>query len=111
MASNEGWKNLIPPKKGEVRNPKGRGKGSKSIVKILKKLLDTDSTVPGENGETLSRAELIALNLIRKAESGKLKAIDSIIDRIDGKPVVTQVNVDSEKTYEEWLNSISDEDV
>ena len=32
--------NLIPAKKGEIRNPKGRGKGARNRATIVKQWLD-----------------------------------------------------------------------
>lgn len=39
MAENKGHQNIKPPKKGEVRNPKGKPKGTLDFRKRVKKML------------------------------------------------------------------------
>lgn len=54
MANNpRNRENLIAPKKGEVRNPTGRPKGSVSRSAIAKKILSMVSVVPDKIFDTL----------------------------------------------------------
>lgn len=81
--------NIIPPKKGEVRNPNGRPKGSKNRSTIAKKWLETiqDSRNPitGEL-EQLSQEDIITLALIHKARKGDVNAYKQLMDSGYGLP-------------------------
>ena len=89
-------KNLKPFKKGQSGNPDGRPLGSKSFKVILNKVLDGVMTIQ-EAGEAknMTKREVIAMELgiialDRKAKKhDRLKAIDMIMDRLDGKPKQT----------------------
>lgn len=84
--------NLIPAKKGEVRNPKGRGKGVPDSKTRLKRLLeitqDLKNPITGEV-EGFSVAEQLDLQQIIKARRGDTKAYNAILDRFEGKPQQT----------------------
>ena len=91
-AKARGLANLIPAKKGEVRNPHGRwGKGGieNSFKGMLSKILFDKSI----NGQT--RAEMLMEVLLTKAMEGDTKAIDMIMDRYEGK-VKDTVKVESD---------------
>ena len=80
--------NIIPPVKGERRNPNGRPKGSKNRATELKKLvaLFTNIKYPGRDKAikgTYERA--INAALISKALSGDVQAIKEINDTLYGK--------------------------
>ena len=81
--------NLIPAKKGEVRNPKGRGKGvlnSKTrLLKLLELVTETKNPVTGEI-EEFTLAEQLDMQIIFKARKGDLKAYEILMDRLEGKP-------------------------
>jgi Family of unknown function (DUF5681) len=64
-------------KPGHTGNPKGRPKGS-SLQRLLKDLLEFEA-----GGK--SSGELIVEQLIKKACRGNLKAIEIVLDRIEGK--------------------------
>jgi hypothetical protein len=84
--------NMIPPKKGEIRNPNGRPKGSLNSKTILLKFLALRKTI--ENlfndgaSEEFTLMELINLKQIANAMDGDLHAYREIMDRTEGK--VTQ---------------------
>lgn len=86
MAGNND--NLIPPKKGEIRNPKGRGKGvpnSKTrMLRLLELTQDLTNPVTGIV-EGFSVMEQIDMILIQKARKGDIHAIKEILDRLEGK--------------------------
>ena len=81
--------NLIPAQKGEVRNPKGRGKGvlnSKTRLLRLLELVTTARNPVTKEEEEFSIAEQMDMQLIKKALNGDLKAYEIILDRLEGKP-------------------------
>ena len=91
--------NLKPAKVGEVRNPNGRGKGSKNFKTILKHYLQAkikmDKSSPFVNeGQEITAKDALMLKLITMGMKGNLSAIDKIVTRLDGMPE-QNVNVKS----------------
>lgn len=86
--ANSGAANLIPPVKGEIRNPNGRKKGIPNAATRYKRLLNiiTESANPvtGEM-EKYTQAELMDMQIIAKALKGDLQAYKEIMDRLEGK--------------------------
>ena len=84
--------NLIPAQKGEVRNPKGRGKGvpnSKTrLLRLLELVTKVRNPVTGED-EEFSIAEQLDMQIIAKARKGDLKAYEILLDRLEGRPKQT----------------------
>lgn len=80
--------NLIPPKKGEIRNPNGRPVGSRNRETIVNKWLeaikDTKNPITGEN-EALPIADQMVLALIGKALKGDVSAFKELMDSGYGK--------------------------
>jgi hypothetical protein len=101
-------KNLIPAKRGEVRNPKGRGKGKQNWSTILKHYMKVvpkldKGTIeffgledfPAKmKKDTKTVQHIIAARLLSKATKGDLKAIEMLLDRMEGKPTQTIASVD-----------------
>lgn len=87
--ANSGARNLIPPVKGEVRNPNGRPKGvPNSKTRYLRLLTLTEkikNPVTGEL-EEFSIIEQLDMQMIAKARKGDLQAYKEIMDRLEGKP-------------------------
>jgi len=80
--------NIIPPVKGERRNPNGRPVGSKNRKTLLKKWLELNANVlkPITNEETAGTVEdAVYLALIKKALEGDVNAIKEISDTMYGK--------------------------
>jgi hypothetical protein len=81
--------NLIPAKKGEVRNPNGKPKGvlnSKTrLLRLLELVTKVRNPVTGEE-EEFSIAEQLDMQIIAKARKGDLKAYEILLDRLEGKP-------------------------
>jgi hypothetical protein len=81
--------NLIPAKKGEVRNPNGRPKGVQNsktrLLRLLELVTKVRNPVTGEE-EDFSIAEQLDMQIIAKARKGDLKAYEIILDRLEGKP-------------------------
>lgn len=81
--------NLIPAQKGEVRNPKGRGKGVKNRATIARKWLEVldkaKNPVTGED-EEMSFEDRMTLSLIRKSLKGDTSAYKALMDSAYGAP-------------------------
>ena len=92
--------NLKPAKKGEVRNPKGRPCGALGVKAQLKRLLKELDPDKIDHGTPIAQA------LMQKAfgkgikPETQLKAIDMIMDRMDGKASqhITQENINEKPT-------------
>ena len=67
-------------KKGQSGNPNGTPKG-KRLSTILKQYIDGQSF----SDATLTAGQKLAAELIKKAESGDIRAIGEVFDRIEGK--------------------------
>lgn len=79
--------NLIPIKKGEVRNPKGWKKGIPHTKTRLKRLLEItqnlENPITGEI-EGFTVLEQMDLQQVMKARKGNLASYKEILDRIEG---------------------------
>jgi len=95
MAQNpKSLANLIPPEKGEVRNPNGRG-NSKNTKTILERFLNLEMKQKNpftQETEQMTVLELMNLKQIANALEGDLQAFKEIIDRHEGK-VLTRADV------------------
>lgn len=85
---NKGHANIVPPKKGEVRNPSGRPIGSKNTKTILERFLNLEMKQKNpftQEIEQMTVLELMNLKQIANALEGDLQAFKEIIDRYEGK--------------------------
>jgi len=85
---HQGTANLKPIKPGECRNPKGRPKGSKNLTSTLVKLLQRKMpTQDPVTKKTVNRpiSEAVIVALVGRALKGEVRAIEQIIDRVEGK--------------------------
>ena len=78
--------NLIPFKKGEVSNPKGRPPKNICITTLVKEMLL--ELAPGTENNPKTYAELIARAILQESVKGNIQALRELLDRIEGK--VTQ---------------------
>lgn len=86
MAVNEkSLKNLIPAKKGEVRNPNGAPKKLPEIDALM-------AIVMGEDKDGITAAEAILKALRSKAAKGDIRAAEVLLDRAYGKAKQTLEN-------------------
>jgi hypothetical protein len=80
---------LIPPKKGEIRNPKGKPKGTLNRSTLLKKWLavniQTASLEDKTKKITTSCFDAIEMTIIKKALAGDVQAYKEIKDTLYGK--------------------------
>lgn len=121
--------NLIPAKKGEVRNPNGR---PKKIETILKDVFLAEYNTKLTNGQaqdiikgllTKSRTELIDLaknddlpfwismiakKATRDYERGSIHLVELLFDRVYGKPKETIDQTIEAKTFKVTLNLKND---
>ena len=82
--------NLIPAKKGEVRNPNGRPKGAKNRSTIARQWLEVNQSLKnpltGEQ-ELMSQEDLMTLAIIKKAREGDVAAYKALMDSGYGSPL------------------------
>lgn len=81
--------NLIPAQPGEVRNPKGRGKGVPNTKTRLVRLLNLTENLKNpitQEVEGFTVAEQLDLAQIIRARKGDTRAYTAIMDRLEGKP-------------------------
>ncbi len=72
----------MPFQKGQSGNPKGRPKKGMSWSDVLKEMADEE--IEGD-ANVKTKMQIIASRLWKKANEGDLKAIEMLMDRIDGK--------------------------
>jgi len=89
--------NLIPAKKGEVRNPNGKPKGIQNsktrLLRLLELVQKKKNPITGEE-EEFTVLELMDMQMIAKALKGDQRAYQEVIDRLEGKPKqATEVEV------------------
>lgn len=81
--------NLKPPAKGEVRNPKGRGKGTLNHKTVLRKWLGLEeeikNPVTGQK-ESLNQLDIITLAQLKEARKGNTHAFKALLEHTYGKP-------------------------
>ena len=85
--------NIIPPKKGEVRNPKGKPVGTKNRSTLLKKWIEVNAKVKNpitKETESGTVEDMIVIALLNKAMQGDIQAIKEINDTLYGKIVDNQ---------------------
>jgi hypothetical protein len=82
--------NIIPPVKGEVRNPKGKPVGTKNRSTILKKWIEVAVKIKEKGNPTGKEIngtveDQINLALLYKAMAGDVQAIKEVNDTLYGK--------------------------
>ncbi len=83
---------LIPYKKGQSGNPKGKPKGIKDTKSIINKLF-TSELEDSETGEIMTIHELIILQMCRRALVGDLKATEWLVEQKEG-PIGKRLGMD-----------------
>ena len=113
--------NLIATPKGS-NNGGGARKGKKMIGSIFRKVLSyrcpEDLTmlglctigIPEEDLNLLTNEEVIALQIVSKALRGDTAAAAMIYDRVEGKPVQKNENMNADVSYTEFLEHLAEEE-
>jgi len=82
--------NLRPAKKGEVRNPKGKPKGTRNRSTIAREWLEVSqfitNPITGEK-EKLEQQDIMTLAIIKKARDGDVAAYKALLDSAYGQPL------------------------
>ena len=82
--------NLRPAKKGEVRNPKGKPKGTRNRSTIAREWLEVGqfitNPITGEK-EKLEQQDIMTLGIIKKAREGDVNAYKALMDSAYGQPL------------------------
>lgn len=103
--------NLIPAKKGEVRNPNGRPKGSRNRSTIARKWLEAmeahTNPITGQV-EQLSQEDIITLAQLHKARKGDSAGYRNMMDSAYGSP---DQNITTQNETKHNLSDVSTEDI
>lgn len=114
MAATEKQKaNLKPPVKGEIRNPKGKPKGTLSAKTIIRKWLESQEKIKNpitQETVTVTVLDSMTLALIAKARKGDVSAFNALLDRTEGKPTQPLAN-DVENPLMPNLNNLTPEEL
>lgn len=81
-------KTLKPPKKGEIRNPAGRPKGSRNRSTIAKEWLEVNMQQKNpitKQVETMEVQDALTLAMIGRAMKGDVAAFKELMDSAYGK--------------------------
>jgi hypothetical protein len=112
--------NLKPFQPGETSVKRGKKTGTQTKT-IIRELLDCDSyadlvqnkgliqELEGKfDNEKLSGKQLIVVAQICKALKGDTGAFTALLDRLDGKPVQYNENVNTDMNYMDFIKRLSD---
>lgn len=84
-------------KPGQSGNPAGKPKGARHFSTLIKEAI----TKVAEDTGTSDDKEIVKA-LVMKAKQGDLKAVDMVLDRVDGKAEQT-INLDADVTLNDGL--------
>jgi hypothetical protein len=76
--------NLIPAKKGEVRNPKGYPKGKPNLKTLIEKVWNEEIT--DAKGDKKIQGLLAVKAILDKAQQGDVSAFRELANRLEGLP-------------------------
>jgi hypothetical protein len=105
--------NIIPPKKGEVRNPKGRGNSlnRKTLMRKWLTLTEEGKNPITKETEQLSQADLVMLSMINKARKGDVSAGKLLIEHgtDEEREQTKDTNIQTAPTLANYVNSVADD--
>ncbi len=84
-------------KPGQSGNPAGKPKGARHFSTLIKEAITKVANDTGTSDDVL-----IIQALVAKAKDGDLKAVDMVLDRVDGKAEQT-INLDADVTVNDGL--------
>lgn len=110
--------NILPYsfKPGQSGNPKGRPKGSVSVTKFMKELLDTKISIPKtqftSEGERIPASKALAIRIVTGAIKGDNSKIRELLDRVEGKTkdvleIENTEKVDADDVYSDIRKRLS----
>lgn len=105
----------VPPvehriKKGQIKNPKGKAKGTLNFKTIIKGMLALEieqMNALTKKTEKLPVSDHMMAKLLSRAKAGNLQAVGMVMDRVNGKPqenkksTVTMKGMDGLKDHQE----------
>lgn len=97
MPTEKQLANLKPAQPGEVRNPKGKPKGTLSAKTLIKKWLASKETIINpitKKPSKMSQLDIMVLKQIEKARKGDTNAFNALMNRAEGMPKQQVENVD-----------------
>lgn len=100
--------NLIPPKPGEVRNPKGKPKGTIHLSTHIQNMLnDPNFELKLKNGELLKGAPILAIikTAIAKGVSGDTRAMEWLAKHGYGEKIQLEVNDKRKEILEKYMGN------
>lgn len=79
--------NLKPWQPGQSGNPAGRPEGARSLSTLLREMLEEkiDVQIEGQGATKKQFKEVLLRRLLKAANEGDIRAINTIFDRVDGK--------------------------
>jgi len=86
-------------KPGESGNPAGKKKGTRHFSTLIREAITKVATDTGTSDD-----KEIVRALVEKAKLGDLKAVDMVLDRVDGKAEQT-INLDADIHTDDGLTS------
>lgn len=102
--------NIIPPKKGEVRNPKGRGNSlnRKTLMRKWLTLTEEGKNPITKETQQLSQADLIMLAMLKKARSGDFNAAKMLLEMgTDEEHEQTPQTENKSGTFTDYFNAVA----
>lgn len=116
-----GYPGLVRSAPG-TNNGGGMRRGQKLIKTVFRKILEykchedltllglSTKGIPPEEACILTNEDVIAMQVVAKALRGDTTAAQMIYDRVEGKPVQVNQNVNTELTYTEYLEKLATEE-
>lgn len=91
--------NLKPAQPGEVRNPKGKPKGTLAAKTVIKKWMSGKEVIMNpitRKPVKMNQLDIMVLKQIEKARKGDTNAFNALMNRMEGMPKQQVENVDGE---------------
>lgn len=105
-------KNLKPIKKGEVRNPTGRPKGTLSLTNQVKEILKEVAETKDKDGKKvlMTKAKMLGISIVTRAIKGNDNMSKLVWNYLDGMPtqdITGKFDVDVSPYTDDQLKTIA----